>query len=120
LPRKESTQRAIDLAYDRDFSHIPVLTDDRKPLGYIDVTALKQKFEAGEANPSSSVETHTIKFQRNPAHPYTVITPLTPLDELENFLTHNIFALVTDPGRKFVLGLATSQDLELFVQRRGR
>ena len=28
-----------------------VLTDDRKPLGYIDVVALKKKFEAGEANP---------------------------------------------------------------------
>jgi hypothetical protein len=114
-----------------------VLTDDRKPLGYIDVAALKQKFEAGEANPVrlyfqsfASVEEFTIKFKRNPLHPYTIITPLTPLDELEAFLGDNIFALgrafkiprqcifdifllVTDPGRKFVLGLATSQDLEV-------
>jgi len=120
LPQKETISRAIDLAYDRDFSHIPVLADDRKPLGYIDVTALKQRFEAGEANPSDLVKKHTIKFNRSPSHPYTIITPLTPLDELETFLNHNLFALVTDPSRIFVLGLATLQDLESFVKRRGR
>ena len=28
-----------------------VLDRNRKPLGYLDVAALKQKWEAGEANP---------------------------------------------------------------------
>src|ERR1700761_6261747 len=68
LPADESISRAIDLAFDRDFSHIPlvlcsafsvrflkatrrVLTKEKKPLGYIDVTALKEKFQAGKANP---------------------------------------------------------------------
>lgn len=77
------------------------------------------------------------KFKRNSSEPYTLITPLSSLADLEEFLKTNIFALgrncllpdiqtlteksllVTDYDRKFVLGLATSQDLENFVSRRG-
>ena len=33
------------------------------------------------------------KFKRTSSEPYTLITPLTPLDELEKFLGENIFAL---------------------------
>ena len=36
-----------------------------------------------------------IKFNRIPSEPYTIITPLSPLSELENFLKTNIFALGT-------------------------
>ncbi|KIJ07257.1 hypothetical protein PAXINDRAFT_19544 [Paxillus involutus ATCC 200175] len=59
------------------------------------------------------------KFKRNASHPYSLITPDTPLAELAEFLRHNIFALVTDYERKFVLAVATSQDLDNFVTRRG-
>lgn len=86
------------------------------------------------------------KFKRTSSEPYTIITPLSPLSELEDFLKTNIFALgertagaatrsfvcgrsscsnplhfslVTDHNRKFVLGLATAHDLENFVTRRG-
>ncbi|THG96505.1 hypothetical protein EW026_g5338 [Hermanssonia centrifuga] len=59
------------------------------------------------------------KFKRVPTQPYTLITPSTPLAELEQFLQDNIFAIVTDHGRKFVLAVATQQDLENFVNRRG-
>ncbi|KAK0446080.1 uncharacterized protein EV420DRAFT_1484230 [Desarmillaria tabescens] len=88
LPSTEVISRAIELAYERDFSHIPrwklsysVLDRDRKPLGYLDVAKLKQEWEAGKANPVQSS--------------------------------------FTDYQRKFVLGVATSQDLEKFVSRRG-
>ena len=53
------------------------------------------------------------KFKRTAATPYTVITPATPLAELEDFLRGNIFAIVTDRERKFVLGVVTPQDLEV-------
>ena len=72
------------------------------------------------------------KFNRSPTtNPYAIITPDTPLAELESFLRNHIFALstyffsrlqtvvhivlplVTDYERKFVLGVATSQDLEV-------
>lgn len=77
------------------------------------------------------------KFKRTSSHPYTLITVYTPLTELEEFLKTNIFALgalyecysrqdcfliqfvVTDDERKFVLAVATLQDLENFVSRRG-
>lgn len=78
------------------------------------------------------------KFQRNSSNTYKVITPFTPLDELEVFLKKNLFAIgvfgmifwwsrainscrefllsaVTDYERKFVLAVATLQDLEVRV-----
>jgi len=119
LPSDEAIARAIELAYERDFSHIPVLDQKRKPLGYVDVSSLKEKWEAGEANPSDKVMLYMTKFNRSHLQTYTLITPSTPLAELEEFLRHNIFALVTDWDRKFVLAVATLQDLENFVSRRG-
>ncbi|PCH44905.1 hypothetical protein WOLCODRAFT_77976 [Wolfiporia cocos MD-104 SS10] len=119
LPLDEPISRAIELAYERDFSQFPVLDHNRKPLGYLDVAALKGKWEAGEANPSDRVSQYMTKFIRSASQPYTIITPSTPLAELEEFLRHNIFALITDQDRKFVLGIVTSQDLENFVSRRG-
>lgn len=35
------------------------------------------------------------RFKRSSAHPYTVITPATPLAELELFLQDKLFALGT-------------------------
>ncbi|KAF7974863.1 hypothetical protein HWV62_11111 [Athelia sp. TMB] len=96
-----------------------VLTENRRPLGYIDVASLKSKWEAGQANPDDKVSQYMVKFQRRASQPYSVITPDTPLAELESFLRENIFALITDYDRKFVLGVATSHDLENFVSRRG-
>ncbi|KAI0341467.1 hypothetical protein BDW22DRAFT_1332682 [Trametopsis cervina] len=119
LPSDEAISRAIELAYERDFSQIPVLDRQRRPLGYIDVSALKAKWEGGEANPDDKVFKYTIKFKREPSVRYVVITPWTPLAELELFLQDKLFALVTDGERKFVLGVATKQDLESFVTRRG-
>lgn len=72
IPSSEPIARAIEQAYERDFSHIPsvslarffacvltlefgcsVLNSKRRPLGYIDVAALKAKWEAGVADPVS-------------------------------------------------------------------
>ncbi|KAI0076512.1 hypothetical protein K474DRAFT_1597858 [Panus rudis PR-1116 ss-1] len=119
LPTTEAISRAIELAYERDFSYIPVLGKNRRPLGYVDVGELKAKWEARQANPDDKVSKYMTKFNRAASEPYTLITPDTPLEELEKFLEKNTFALVTDGGRKFVLGVATSQDLENFVSRRG-
>ncbi|THH08172.1 hypothetical protein EW145_g2883 [Phellinidium pouzarii] len=124
LPHSETIARAIELAYDRDFSHIPILSRERKPLGYLDVTALKAKWEAGQADPNDNVLKYMMKFKRGPSQTYTLITPDTPLNELEDFLKNNLFALasqfeVTDYDRKFVLAVATQGDLDTFISRRG-
>jgi len=83
------------------------------------------------------------KFDRRKSVGYTVITPDTSLDVLEEFLKDQKFAigtypvlpsqsppvlgsgvcrvwadLVTDESRKFVLGVATRSDLEEFAKRR--
>jgi len=119
LEMDELIIKAIECAYERDFSYIPVLSRDRKLVGYVDVTALKQKWEAGQANPDDPILAHTTRFKRSRAHPYTVITPWTDLAELESFLKENHFAIITDAERKFVLGVATADDLNNFVTRRG-
>ncbi|KAI6007864.1 hypothetical protein EDC04DRAFT_2780047 [Pisolithus marmoratus] len=120
LPMDKYRGAVVELAYDRDFSHIPVLNSDRRPLGYVDVAALKAKWEAGIAQPNDSVVEYMTKFNRKASEPYTLITPDTPLADLAEFLRSNLFALVTDYDRKFVLAVATSQDLDNFVSRRGK
>ncbi|KAG6873881.1 hypothetical protein C0995_009660 [Termitomyces sp. Mi166 len=136
LPLSEPISRAIELAYERDFSHIPyvafaiskyrllrqnvsVLDRHRRPVGYVDVAKLKEKWEADEADPNDKVSHYMTKFLRTVSQPYTVITPFTPLSDLEDFLQTHLFALVTDANRKFVLAVATQEDLNSFVSRRG-
>ncbi|KAG1811766.1 uncharacterized protein BJ212DRAFT_488741 [Suillus subaureus] len=86
LPSTESVSRAMESAYDRDFSHIPILNRDRRPLGYVDVAALKEKWEAGTASPNDSISKYMTKFNRSASQYHTLITPLTPLAELAEFL----------------------------------
>jgi hypothetical protein len=60
-----------------------------------------------------------LRFKRKGGAAYQVITMNTPLEELEEFFGRGEdFAVVTDGGRRFVLGVATKADLEEFVRRR--
>ncbi len=69
------------------------------------------------------VEKAMIRFQRK-GRRYRLITMETRLEELEKFFSGDgmgekqDFAVVTDPARRFVLGVATKGDLEEFVRRR--
>ncbi|KAL7418752.1 hypothetical protein Q5752_006435 [Cryptotrichosporon argae] len=113
---------ALEKAYEREFDQLPILNERRRPIGYIDVPTLKARFEKGEAAEADAISKHITHFQLGSrSHPYTVITPLTPLEELEAFFVRaqTAFALVTDDERKWVLAVATRSDLETFVQRRG-
>lgn len=50
---------------------------------------------------------------------YTVLTPETSLEDLLGFfLEKGGFAVVTDLERKWVVGVATAEDLVRFVTRR--
>ncbi|KAL1407065.1 hypothetical protein Q8F55_006478 [Vanrija albida] len=122
LPHDAPLSLALEKAYEREFDQLPVLDDNRKPLGYLDVPFLKREFEAGKVGQADPLSTHTTHFRRSSkSHPYTVITPDTGLEDLEEFFSKNgvEFALVTDVDRKWVLAVATRSDLETFVQRRG-
>lgn len=66
-----------------------------------------------------------VRFRRK-GRKYALITMETPLEELQAFFEGGAggsgekqeFAVVTDPARRFVLGVATREDLGEFVRRR--
>jgi CBS domain-containing protein len=122
-----SISSALMAAYEREYTHLTVVAPDTRALvGYLSMPNLKQLLRAGSVRDSDTVDQAMTKFKRKGTK-YHVITMDTPLEELEAFfagLTEHgqmpaqDFAVVTDAGRKFVLGVATKQDLEDFVKRR--
>lgn len=93
-------------------------------LGYISTPSIKAQLAAGTISESDSVEKAMVKFRRSKGTKYALITMETTLEELERFFEGGAtgerqdFAVVTDPGRRFVLGVATREDLGEFVRRR--
>lgn len=125
VPRSTSINSALRVALDHDYSQLPLVSDkNRKLLGYVQKDRLEEQVKSG--NSDKSVATIMTKFSSSgpsssssaPAT-YTVITPDTGLAELEIFLQSHPFAFITDPGRAFVLGVATQEDLFKYVSRRG-
>lgn len=112
-------------AYERDYTHLTVVSDStRALLGYLNIPRLKELIAKGTVKDSDPVEKAMQKFRRR-GNVYKVITMDTPLEELEAFFegvgmdgNKQDFAVVTDGGRRFVLGVATKSDLEEFVRRR--
>lgn len=99
-------------------------SNNRALLGYISIPKLREALEEHKVKETDPVKSAMQKFRRA-GTPYKVITLDTPLEELELFFDEGAdgeskqdFAVVTDPHRKFVLGVATKSDLEEFVRRR--
>lgn len=116
-------------AYERDYTHLTVISSSKRALlGYLSIPRLRELLEAGTVKESDPVSAAMQRFNRKRGI-YHVITMETPLEELEQFFESEAgpngekrekqqFAVVTDVARKFVLGVATKQDLEEFVKRR--
>lgn len=127
VPRSTTISSALRVALDHDYSQLPLVSDkNRKLLGYVQKDRLEEQVKSG--NNDKSVATIMTKFSSGSspsssstaaAGTYTVITPDTGLAELEVFLRSHPFAFITDPGRAFVLGVATQEDLSKYVSRRG-
>ncbi|SPO24711.1 related to TAF10 - TFIID and SAGA subunit [Ustilago trichophora] len=127
VPRSTSISSALRVALDHDYSQLPLVSDkNRKLLGYVQKDRLEEQVRSGSSD--KSVATIMTKFSSGAspssssaaaAATYTVITPDTGLAELEVFLQSHPFAFITDPGRAFVLGVATQEDLSKYVSRRG-
>lgn len=123
-----SLESAILSASSHDYSYLTVVSDNtRSLLGYLAISRLKELFESKQLQPSDPVSKAMVRFQRRGDRKYQVITMETELWELEGFFenigsfatgTKQDFAVVTDGGRKFVLGVVTRTDLEEFVRRR--
>jgi CBS domain-containing protein len=115
-------------ASSHDYSHLTVLSENtRSLLGYLSVPHLRKLFDSGQLQPSDPVAKAMVKFQRGAGSKYQIITMETELYELEGFFENRgplatgatqDFAVVTDGGRKFVLGVVTRADLQEFVKRR--
>ena len=121
----ESISYALMNAYERDYTHLTVVSEDtRALLGYLNIPRLKQLLKDKKVKDTDYVEKAMQKFQRQ-GSVYKIITMDTPLEELEAFFPGGVdgkqpqeFAVVTDGSRRFVLGVATKADLEEFVKRR--
>lgn len=111
---------ALAMSYDRDYSQLTVVdSQTRSLLGYLDVERIKSLLKSGEITEADVISKAMNRFRRR-GKVYKVITPDTPLEELELFLSEEgrEFAVVTDERRRFVLGVATRGDLENFAKRR--
>lgn len=111
-------------AYERDYTHLTVVApDDKALIGYLSIPRLRTLLERGQVRDTDPVEKAMLKFQRK-ARKYRVITLETRLEELEAFFEavdggeKQDFAVVTDAARRFVIGVATRDDLAEFVRRR--
>ncbi|KAI5466645.1 putative cystathionine beta-synthase [Mariannaea sp. PMI_226] len=127
LNPSDSISLALISAYEREYTHLTVVdAQTRALLGYISIPHLHSLLEAGKVTSNDPLSAAMTRFQRR-GRTYRVITMDTPLEELEDFFRggqpegsswKEEFAVVTDENRRFVLGVATVQDLEEFVKRR--
>ena len=116
---------ALMSGLERDYTHLTVISQtNRALLGYISIPHLQQLLKEGKVKDSDPVEEAMHKFQRR-GRRYKVIDMETPLEELEEFFKGGVdgsgkqeFAVVTDASRKFVLGVATTDDLGKFLKTR--
>jgi len=115
---------ALLSAFERDYTHLTIVdAETRALLGYIAIPQLQALLAAGGVRPEDEIRRAMVRFQRK-GKKYRVITMATPLEELEAFFGGGVtgqkqdFAVITDERRRFVLGVATAQDLEEFVKRR--
>ncbi|KAL2262358.1 hypothetical protein VTK26DRAFT_1583 [Humicola hyalothermophila] len=125
LTPSDTVSLALLSAFERDYTHLTVVDSaTRSLLGYLSIPHLQALLEAGRVAPTDPVRAAMTRFRRRGAK-YKVITMDTPLEELEAFFEgvetggqKQEFAVITDDRRRFVLGVATREDLEEFVKRR--
>lgn len=117
---------ALLTALSHDYTHLTVIhPTTRALLGYLSIPRLQAQLQSKTVTEQDAVESAMQKFRRKGTK-YSIITPSTPLEDLEDFFEGSIsgekqpFAVVTDEGRKFVIGVATREDLDEFVRRRPR
>ncbi|KAL7799135.1 hypothetical protein V8C37DRAFT_366694 [Trichoderma ceciliae] len=126
LNPSDTISLAMISAFEREYTHLTIVdSETRALLGYISIPHLQSLLEAGRVQPNDPLSAAMTRFQRK-GRKYQVISMQTPLEELEAFFRGDMpegawkeeFAVITDENRRFVLGVATVQDLEEFVKRR--
>jgi predicted transcriptional regulator len=113
---------ALDMSYERSYSYLPVVSSKTKRLlGYLTAEQLENEVNKQASKPEApkKVADYYVRFTKSSNRDFQKITPDTALEDLEAFFNRGEeFAVITDDTRKFVLGVATQEDLEKFVQHR--
>ncbi|KAG5939488.1 hypothetical protein E4U53_007789 [Claviceps sorghi] len=126
LNPSDAVSLALLSAFEREYTHLTIVdSETRALLGYISIPHLQAQVDSGKVKPDDPISLAMTRFQRR-GRQYQVITMETTLEELEAFFRGGVpegpwkqeFAVITDENRRFVLGVATAQDLEEFVKRR--
>ncbi|KAG5979679.1 hypothetical protein E4U55_004897 [Claviceps digitariae] len=126
LNPSDAVSLALLSAFEREYTHLTIVdSETRSLLGYISIPHLQAQLDSGKVKPDDPLSSAMTRFQRR-GRSYQVITMETPLEQLEGFFRGGVsegpwkqeFAVITDENRRFVLGVATTQDLEEFVKRR--
>lgn len=126
LNPSDAISLALMSAFERDYTHLTIVdADTRSLLGYLSIPHLQSLLDSGKVRPDDQLAAAMTRFQRK-GRKYRVINMETPLEDLESFFRgaapegqwEQEFAVITDDRRRFVLGVATVQDLEEFVKRR--
>jgi hypothetical protein len=130
LTPSDTISVALMQGFEREYTHLTIVDGDtRSVLGYISVPSLRDRVDRGELSLNDPLSRAMLRFQRK-GRRYQVISMGTTLEELEAFFAggdpeaaarrewKQEFAVVTDEKRHFILGVATTADLEEFVKRR--
>ncbi|KAJ3272034.1 hypothetical protein HDV01_005986 [Terramyces sp. JEL0728] len=108
-----TAKQALDTMKSRDFSQLPVTNAKRRIIGLISMDILKTK----NAEMSDLVSQHMYKFPKTAK--YVLVTPYTPLQDLERLFDQHHALFVTDESAKFPLAVVTKVDVLRFLIKRG-
>lgn len=138
---------ALELAYEHQFTYLPVIHEENKRLlGILNVEQLTKNPEAlgrsflkplvfnymlwfHQSSRKAYEQEHkeknlqptstTTKMLKPKGKRYDVITPLTPLEKLADFFNRGVyFAIITNEQENFVYGVATPEDLSKYENSR--
>ncbi|EEQ41701.1 putative cystathionine beta-synthase [Clavispora lusitaniae] len=135
-----SIDRAIHVAFENEFSFLPVIHEAHKTLlGVLNVEEAKRAppkditknhmlwfSQRARSNYEKESKTHektpvNSKIFRPSSRKYHVLTPLTSLEELAAFFNDgNYFAIITNGDGNLVYGVVTPEDLLKYEHSRPR
>lgn len=139
--------RAIEVSFENEFSYLPVIHEENKRLlGVLNVEELTRNSEKLKAaGPKATTFDHMLWFSQSAkarysskestkstplnskilkpraGTKYTVLTPLTPLEDLAAFFNKgSYFAIITNGEGNLVYGVVTPGDLIKYEHARPR
>ncbi|RPA81325.1 hypothetical protein BJ508DRAFT_414774 [Ascobolus immersus RN42] len=121
---------ALELAYERDYDHLTVISPERKLLGYLSIPSIRAKLDSGEIPNDENLKKLEVNdvmtrfVKKGEKRKFREITPETGLKKLFEFFEQEgengeDFAVVTDgTSSGWVVGVVTRADLAGFLSRR--